>query len=1408
MTLAALLSELHRLGVTLSRQGDGLVVQAPSGAVTPGLRVRLAQHKPALLDWLSKGRPAAVEDAGLPNCAPDPAHRQLPFPLLDMQLGFYMADDPYMEFHVRPHYYMEKNRETLDVDRYERAWNKALERHWGEIVVVTPEGQLRVVEELPTLRIQRIDLREHTPEVAHRHLEAIRAQMMRAQLPLDRWPWVDLRVSTWLDRGRLQHRIHYNHNNFFSDGFGTAKLLQEIDRYERDPEIELPPLALSLRDAALCLDDLAKSPAGQRARAYWEARLPSLPNVPPLPLAHLDRRVRSELNRRERFMEATTWAGFRERARQFGLTPSNAILTAYAEILSAWGNTRHFVLSNMMIRRLAVHPEIRSIVGNFASVYPLEVDFRPDDRFVDRARRLQEQALRDACHLEWGGMQVMQTLNRQRGGFGETPIPFVVSSGLFMEGFERADFSCLETSQVMLDHQFWETSDGRLFCVWDLLEAFFLPGVVDAMWDAYARLIEQLGVRDELWTTNTLALLPEEQAARRPRAVVDPEGAGVLRLEDYLARAVRTAPTALVGSRVGPPLTFADLDRSSAAIAKRLRRAGARPGDLVPVMAPRCGSLVQAVYGVLRAGCAYVPMDPALPLERQRYLLEDSGARLALVDSGQIAGLTWPSSVTVLGIDEAMPSDDAPGAGAAPSASTTDLAYVIYTSGSTGKPKGVMIDHRGAINTIEDVNARFEITAGDCLFGVSSFSFDLSVYDLFGSVAAGARLVYPEPGRALNPAHWIEVMAREGVTVWNSAPPLATLLVEAAEDRSMPLSALRLVLLSGDWIPVDLPDRLRAVAPGARIVSLGGATEASIWSICYPIDAVDPTWTSIPYGFPMRNQPWDVLDAWGRPAPEWTVGELVIGGLGLAQGYWGDPRKTERAFGAHAASGPLCRQRSYRTGDMGRYREDGAIEFMGRRDTQVKVQGHRIELAEVESELLQCPGVQAAIASAQRESTRDAARLVAHVVLKDGASFDGAAIQTSLSQVLPRYMVPTSIAAIPTLPITLNGKLDRAALPRLEEASSPRAERRQLPRTDTESALLAIWRRVLAAEEIDLAGDFFEMGGQSFEAVRITGLVQQELGRTLTLGTIWEQRSIEAIASLLDHCGAEPVRRRVVLRESGGRPDLLLLHPAGGQVMAYRGLAERLDRRVTAFEAVGLRGGEDVPSTIPALVGQYVNELLRDAGPVPRLLAGWSSGAILAFEAAHQLLVRGHPVDGVVLLDCPVPHRWEQEVSRAELLAWFLEDLALDLPQGYLLPVDRLLSGVRDDAQMFARLGAQLRADGLTSEPDWEALLPIFRVFAAVVRGTRCYRPSMLPVRLLVLRANTGTVSEFASHPCADRTDWGWAAFSSRGTQSSWIGGSHHTLLTDEQVGPTARLIESWLDACRSSAADAVASRR
>lgn len=1388
MSIDGLMEVLAQRDIKLSTRAGELSVSASKGALTADLKSALQRHKQEIVDLLMS-RQASVE---LTEIVPNQQDRYEPFPFSDLQVGFYMADNPYMEFHVRPHYYCEVDESFLDVARYEFALNKVLRRHQGEIVLIRDDAHLCALRELPTVKCKINDFRQISAEKVAVELLRIRERFKRAQLPLDRWPWFDLEISVWKEKDVEKSRIHFNQNNFYTDGFGATVLQNEIDRYYIDPSLELPPLQLTLRDAVLALHSLSESPIGQRAKKYWLDRIPDLSEPPSLPqISSVNRRCRSMLQRRENILPAETWLKFKQHAAQNGLTPSGAVISAYAELLSAYSGSEHFILSNMVTRRLPLHKEIRQIVGNFASLYPLEVDWRGELAFAEKALRLQGQILRDSNHLQWGGMQVMQALNRNKGEFGSVPCPFVVGSALFMGSWRKPDFSCLETSQTMLDHQFWELNDGKYFYVWDLLEEFFPKGMINEMWHAFDCWLRRLATDPNAWKQQCRNVAPPAGVALTSNQFALQGVDGFL--HDGLAHAVKKFPNKNVFETHSDSLSYQNLDAKSSTVAQWLQRHHVATNELVAVIMDRGGDLLAATLGILKSGAAYVPIDTALPAERIQSMLENSAARVVLTQSHYRHKFQWPDAINVVSVDELAPTNQAI---VVSNTQSTDLAYVIYTSGSTGVPKGVMIDHRAALNTVLDINQRFNVGPSDKIFGVSSFSFDLSVYDVFGVLSAAATLVYPHPSATLNPAHWLELLVDKSVTIWNSAPPLMSLLAETALRQNISLPALRLVMLSGDWIPLEFPALIKRIAPNATIVSLGGATEASIWSIYYVIDHVDPGWVSIPYGVALANQGWQIRDPFGRSTPTWTVGELYITGAGLAQGYWRDDEKTRKNFIVDADTG----ERLYRTGDRGRYLPDGNIEFMGRIDAQVKIQGHRIELGEIEAALKDEPSIKDVVILACPIGDPAAAKpntpkqIIAYVVPQEATLTDASNPQTAmaiqqwkdfLKQKLPVYMVPVAWSILERMPISNNGKIDRNALTKIAPVAALNTPKENAsyvaPRTEIEQQLAAIWQEVLSKQQIGVHQDFFEIGGQSFDAVRSLSLIKESFGKTLSLGDIWQQRTIENLAKRIEAHQLASERSLTPINSNGSGRPYFLVHPAGGQIIGYHDLGLLLDRPSYGF--VVTVDDADKLFSVEAIAQHYVSELKEQFPIGPYTLGGWSSGGCIAYEMAVQFEQAGDLVDHIIMFDSPAPLHHDP-IDETEMLYGFFEDLALGLP----LDAVRRVGADLDSEARFTAIVAELNCNADITL-DAKSLYGIYRIFNSVVNAIRRYQPTKIHAPITVLRATEGTVTEFVDHPYSECADWGWSLLTSAKTVSKRLSGSHHTLLRQPNVQAIANML-------------------
>jgi amino acid adenylation domain-containing protein len=626
-----------------------------------------------------------------------------------------------------------------------------------------------------------------------------------------------------------------------------------------------------------------------------------------------------------------------------------------------------------------------------------------------------------------------------------------------------------------------------------------------------------LSISEEIWQVESIALIPPDQLATRASVNATQTPVSQEFLHALVLRQAYQRPDQIAVVTPTRRLCYAEVLNGAWQLAHWLGHQGARPNHLVAIVMEKGWEQIVAVLGVLLSGAAYLPLDPHLPQERLDYLLQHSEVSLVLTQSHIDARISWSPSLGRFLVDGLTLSHELPEYSCVQH--PEDLAYVIYTSGSTGLPKGVMIDHRAAVNTILDINTRFAVTEQDRVLALSAFNFDLSVYDLFGLLAAGGAVVLPGEEDTRNPQAWLQLVQQERVTLWNSVPALMQMLIEYVETQGQSLdsSALRLVLLSGDWIPLTLPTRLWRQKAELEVISLGGATEAAIWSIQYPIKQTEPTWSSIPYGTPLHNQSFQILNERMEPTPVWVPGQLYIEGVGLAKGYWKDEEKTAASFVQHPHSG----ERLYRTGDLGRYWPDGTIEFLGREDFQVKIQGHRIELGEIEATLIQHPRLQDALAAAVGDAHGEK-RLVAYIISEDGSTIETNDVRHFLEERLPAYMIPTSFVQMEQFPLTANGKVDRAALPTpqafvTKSVGTPRVT------TPTTTKVLQIVADVLKVDQVDPSANLIELGVTSLDIFRMANALTSYFRTSLDLSHLLKLSTVNAIAEYFEKYAPEGI---------------------------------------------------------------------------------------------------------------------------------------------------------------------------------------------------------------------------------------------------------------------------------------------
>jgi len=1015
-----------------------------------------------------------------------------------------------------------------------------------------------------------------------------------------------------------------------TDGYGMALLTERVCALYADASAgaRFAPLdGVLAEDATYRASDKRATDA-----AYWQDALAGMPAASGLGggFAH----AAPDCLRHVEALDADFRNGLTRAAAALG-QPWPDVLTAltaaYCQRFSGQGEA---VVGVPFMGRLgSASARVPAMVMN---VLPLRVPALPDARIADFMQTMVRALLRGRRHGRYRGEQLRRDLGLI-GGQRRLHGPLINVQPFYrpaMLAGTRASMQILGTGPV---------DDITLGFRGDGVQALDLE--IEANPDLYAsadvaahatRLRTFLAAAFEIAAQPDACLddVPLATPAESARALFDfnasahpvPDTTLVALIETSMA-ATPDAPALVFGDET---LTYRELDARSRALAQALHALGAGADTVVAVALPRSIELVVALVAVLRAGAAYLPMDLAHPIERRARILRSAQpvALLAQDDDGiewpddvrRLAPRDWPQVVDATTLQAVAPQH---------------AAYVIYTSGSTGEPKGVVVEHRAIVNRLEWMRTHYGIDASDRILQKTPATFDVSVWEFFLPLLAGATLVVAPPDAHRDPVAIVRLIREAGITTLHFVPSMLAAFLAAPEARGL---STRRVFVSGEALDADLRDRFHTIVD-AELHNLYGPTEAAVDVSFWPASA-DDTSRPVPIGFPVWNTRLYVLDARMRALPPGVVGDLYLGGVQLARGYLGRDDLTAERF---LDDPHLPGERIYRTGDLARWRGDGAVEFLGRSDHQVKLRGLRIELGEIEAAIV-ASGIASQAAVIVREDRAGDRRLVGY--LQPTADFDTATLRAFVAAQLPDYMVPSAFVALADWPVTANGKLDRDTLP------APAFESGAFiaPRTPTETAVATLFADALGIERVGADADFFALGGDSLLAVHLLLAIQQRFGRDPGLGALFATPTVEGLATVLDAGeGADPDHGLApVIALAQGEPSrapVFVVHPAGGIARCYRELARALApaRSVYGLQSPALDLAQPLPGSIDALAAEYAGRVvaLQPDGPVH--LLGWSVGGILAQAMAVHLRGIGREVGVLALLDAYPAEVWRAE---------------------------------------------------------------------------------------------------------------------------------------------------------------------
>lgn len=1008
-------------------------------------------------------------------------------------------------------FYQEFNGENINVSTLEHCITVLVQRHPMLNALFTDDFYLQINSDRQPYRLPIYDLHSYSEIAAAEHLARTRATLTHSK---SKYPF-EVHLSLLPAN---KYRLHIRFTSIAIDHTSANLFFNELCQLQRG--LLLPTLAThsQILEALTQHIKIRQEKTGLNTR-FWDEQLLQLPCPPNLPLKCEPEQARDTgFKRRSATITGAEWKQFQSIAKQYQVSSDIALASIFSVVLSRWSNQKDMLIRFDLNERNSQNPNVAHLIGDLTQ--PLLVGLNGfGAHFHTLAKG--NQATFDTAY-PFRQIPIFDLVRDLRGISQEHRYTAAVSFSSQLDGNQdhhcksikttlgTSGWGCTQSPTTWLAlHAF--VSEGGIILQWDSLDALFPDDMIDDMFTAYIKLVTELCQSSGLWNQSLSDLLPAEQLRVRSRLndVSDNLLPNGLLYDSFWLHAAQSpmAPAVIDGSRT---LDYQTLASQARRCAGTLASMGVMPGDRVAVSMDKGIGQIVSVFGILFAGAVYVPVSLDQPKERRELIYREADIAIVLTAGNGTSNAAenaprTTASFTYLDWENASLGQPMP---KVQRVDPTQPAYIIYTSGSTGMPKGVVISHQGALNTCLALNQRYSVNSDDRVLALSGLHFDLSVYDIFGLLSAGGAIVLVDESQRRDPKAWSEAIETHQVTMWNSVPALFDMLLTYASSfKSNAPSKLRLTMLSGDWIGLDLPPRYREFREHGQFIAMGGATEASIWSNIFDVQDVKPHWRSIPYGYPLPRQQYRVVDDFGRDCPNWVAGELWIGGDGVALGYFNDPEKTAAQFIR------IDGQPWYRTGDMGCYWPDGTIEFLGRKDKQVKIGGYRIELGEIEAALNNIPYVQRAITMAVGNKNKT----LAAFIVGDTASLDAEQVNGYLIQQLPAYMVPKRLFFLATLPLTANGKVDLKALAQLATSKRRRKTKKadQPLDTNSERILNSIWAAILDTTDLHKTSHFFQLGGDEYAAIKVIRQCHQ-LGFSINISTLYSHPTLEALALVLD----------------------------------------------------------------------------------------------------------------------------------------------------------------------------------------------------------------------------------------------------------------------------------------------------
>ncbi|MEW5928157.1 MAG: non-ribosomal peptide synthase/polyketide synthase [Gemmatimonadota bacterium] len=1325
--------------------------------------------------------------------------RDVPLPLSFAQQRLWLVDriQPGSPAYNMP--YALRLRGALDTAALRASLDALVRRH--EALRTTLEedggGPVQVVHPPARVPLPVLDLAALPATARERQAGSLAAADAMRPFDLARGP---LLRSTLLRLAGDDHVLCFNVHHVVSDGWSMQVLVREVSAlyaaFAGGEEPRLPELPVQYADYAVWQRAWLSGETLEAQVDFWKEQLAGAPPLLEIPTDRARAPGQSPRAARHLFrLPGELSRALRELSRREGATLFMTVLAAWQALLAKYSGQEDVVVGSPIAGR--TWRETEGLIGFFVNMLALRGELAGDPTWAELLGRVRETALGAYAHQELPFERLVEELAVERS-LTHSPIFQVVFSlsrtgaqdeRLRLGQLEVEPFGAGESAAKfdldLVVGDVGEELSGALAYREELFEAGTIGRIVGHLEAVLASIAGDPGRR--LTAVSLLSAAERAQVLEdwNPTGAEVPEG-GVHEL--FAQQAARTPGAEAVVCR-GETLTYAALERRAGRLARVLRREGAGTECVVGILVEHSVDVVAALLGTLGAGGCCLLLDPEHPRARIASLLEDAGVRLVVAQPhlrGRLPSGRAELRIVELEGDIMSGGEDLP----LPRVAPESAAYLVYTSGSTGRPKGVLVSHGAAATHLREIGHTYGLSPADRVLVFAAQSFDPFLEQALAPLLAGASVALRDPA-VWTAAEFAERVESLGVTVVNVPPAYWGQLVRERAMVAALKRALRLVIVGGEALaPPTVQAWEEGGVGGTRLLNAYGPTEAVVTATVYEATGGgDGAWrASVPIGRAVAGRRTYVLDARGEPVPAGVPGELYVGGAALARGYLGLAEQTANRFVPDGFGGGAG-GRLYRTGDRVRWLGAGLLEFLGRVDAQVKLRGVRIEPGEIEAVLLRHPGVREAVVVVREDVPGDR-RLVAYLVPHAGAA--AADLRAYLRERLPEYMVPGAFVELEALPLTPSGKTDRRALPSPGRSSAGRERGSPDPRDALETTLGGIFQEVLGIPQVGLRDSFFELGGHSLLAVQFMSRLEKATGVRLPVAALFRAPTVERLAEEVRRGGGGETPLLVPLRPGGSRTPLFLVHPVGGEVMAYAALTRRLhpEQPVYALRSRGIEPGEKPSWTVEEMARDYLAAIRRVQPAGPYRLGGWSMGGVVAYEMARQLEAAGEETEKLVLIDSQVPwlHDPKRTLPRDEILLVqsFAQDLGL---AGERMPAPDTETRAAGELAYLRRLLEDARASGrIPGGLDLARMQHLYGIFRINLAAAYEYRPGSYGGLVTLLRASERRLAERIFR----KKSMGWERVV-RGLEVRMVPGSHYTMVREPRVEVLAREVERAL---------------